>query len=245
MARWRIVPLILALGAAAALAHAQPAAPPVELRDVTVVPGDAAVTVMIMTSGPPKPTVALMDGPWRIVLDFEGCEYRWAKNAVAVGREPVKEIRGSQYRKGIARIVIELTRRVPYTIEPHAEGLRVVLGVAAPPATAAAPPVAKTPAPRAPVLKAPAPAPAPPPAAPPVAARPPEPEGPRLQGIVWRDEGSVAYIADPATKQIKRYQVGDALGDAVVEAIAERSVTLRTPRGPLELKLAPLRPAAR
>ena len=220
MARWRIVPLILALGAAAALAHAQPAAPPAELKDVAVVPGAGAVTVAIATSGAPKHQATLMDGPWRIVLDFEDCAYRWARNPVPVGREPVKEIRGSQYRKGIARVVIELTRRVPYTIEPHAEGLRVVLGVAAPPATAAAP-------------------------APPVAARPPEPEGPRLQGIVWRDEGSVAYIADPATKQIKRYQVGDALGDAVVEAIAERSVTLRTPRGPLELKLAPLRPAAR
>jgi hypothetical protein len=220
VARWRIASLVLALGAAAALAHAQPTAAPVELKDVAVVPGDGGLTVAVTTSGAPTVKAALMDGPWRIVLDFEGCEYRWAKNPVAVGREPVKELRGSQYRKGIARVVIELTRRVPYTLEPHAEGLRVVLGVTAPPATAAAP-------------------------APPVAARPPEPEGPRLQGIVWRDEGSVAYIADPATKQIKRYQVGDALGDAVVEAIAERSVTLRTPRGPLELKLEPLRPAAR
>jgi len=227
VARWRIAPLVLALGAAAALARAQPAAPPAELKDVAVVPGAGAVTVAIATSGAPKHQATLMDGPWRIVLDFEGCEYRWAKNAVAVGREPVKEIRGSQYRKGIARVVIELTRRVPYTLEPHAEGVRVVLGAAAPPAPAAAPIAAKTPAP------------------PPAAASRPESEGPRLQGIVWREEGSIAYIADPATKQIKRYQVGDALGDAVVEAIAERSVTLRTPRGPLELKLEPLRPDAR
>jgi hypothetical protein len=223
VARWRIAPLVLALGAAAALARAQPAAPPAELKDVAVVPGAGAVTVAIATSGAPKHKATLMDGPWRIVLDFEGCEYRWAKNPVAVGREPVKELRGSQYRKGIARVVIELTRRVPYTLEPHAEGLRVVFGAAA---TATS-------------------APAPPPARPPATARAPEPEGPRLHGIVWRDEGSVAYIADPATKQVKRLQVGDALGDAVVEAIAERSVTLRTPRGPLELKLEPLRPDAR
>jgi hypothetical protein len=60
---------------------------------------------------------------------------------------------------------------------------------------------------------------------------------------VVRDEGSTAYIADAATNQVKSYHVGDAIGDGVVETIEERHVLLRTPRGPLELKMEDPRPA--
>ena len=220
--------LALALGLAAAAAAA--AAAPVELSEVRVTPHAGGVRVEVSTSAPPRYRSELIDGPWRVVIDFEDARYGWAPKPLAVGADPVREIRGSQYRKGVARLVIELTRRVPWTVEAHAGGLSVLLG--APPLAAPAP-AARPPAPAAPPGAAPAPAPAPPPAPPPRApARAPE-----LQGIVLRDDGPVAYIVAPGATQARGYRVGDALGGGVIETIGERRVVLRTREGTVELRL--------
>ena len=64
----------------------------------------------------------------------------------------------------------------------------------------------------------------------------------KLQGIILRDEGSVAYIADAATNKVSGYRAGDKLGDGVVEAIEERHIVLRAPRGPMEMRLEDPRP---
>ena len=216
--RARAAALVLALGVLARGAVAEPPAATVQLTGVRVERRGDAVTVEITTSGAPKFRSELMGGPFRLVLDFEDATYAWAKTRVAVGTDPVKELRGSQYRKGIARVVIELASRTPYALEPHAAGLRVIFG--APKASAAAP----------------AKAPSPPKAA--VAA----PQF-KLQGIVLRDEGAVAYVADTATSKVGAYRVGDRLGDSVVETIEERHIVLRTPRGQVEMRLEDPRPA--
>jgi hypothetical protein len=88
----------------------------------------------------------------------------------------------------------------------------------------------------------PAPAPLAQAPSPPAAARRPPPAW-RLEGIVIREGGSTAYIADAATNHVKSYHVGDAIGDGVVETIEERHVVLKTPRGPVELKMEEPRPA--
>lgn len=204
---------MFALGVMARPAAAQTPAAPVQLTEVSVQRQGDAVAVEIKTSGAPKYRSELMGGPFRLVLDFEDATYAWAKAPVAVGADPVKEIRGSQYRKGVARVVIELTRKAPYALEPHAAGLRVVF---APGPPAAAPRKAPV---EAPLFK--------------------------LQGIVLRDEGAAAYIADTATSKVSAYRVGDKLGDAVVEAIEERHIVLRTPRGTTEMRLEATRPGAR
>jgi hypothetical protein len=72
---------------------------------------------------------------------------------------------------------------------------------------------------------------------------PPPAEAWRLQGTVLRDESSTAYIADAATNEVRSYRVGDPIGDGVVEAIEEHHVLLRTPRGPIELRMEEQRPA--
>ncbi len=215
---------MLALGVLARGAVAEPPAATVQLTGVRVERQGDAVTVEITTSGAPRFRSELMGEPFRLVLDFEDATYAWAKAPVAAGADPVKELRGSQYRKGIARVVIELARKAPYTLEPHAAGVRIVFGTA--PAARAKPPAAA----------APPEAPAPPRAA---------PASPRfkLQGIMLRDEGAVAYIADTATNKVGAYRVGDRLGDAVVETIEERHLVLRTPAGTIEMRLEDPRPA--
>jgi hypothetical protein len=56
------------------------------------------------------------------------------------------------------------------------------------------------------------------------------------------DAQAHAYIFDPATRQVRRYAVGDTVGDAVVETIAERHVVLRTPSGRVELRVEQPKP---
>ena len=53
--------------------------------------------------------------------------------------DPVKEVRGSQWKRGTARIVVELTRKVGYRIDETAEGLVVVLEPSTSSETPAAP----------------------------------------------------------------------------------------------------------
>jgi hypothetical protein len=209
--------------ALAGVAGAQPE-PSVTLTEAAVIEREAAVEVWVRLSRAVKFQSDLMDGPWRLVLDFEDTAYRWSVRPVPVAIDPVRELRGSQYRKGIARLVIELGRKVAYTIDQDREGLRIVLpreGVAS------AAPVRPAPIRPAPVAR-PVLSPAPP-------ARPVPAAAPHVRGILVLDEQMHAYIFDPATRQVQRYAVGDPIGAGVVEKIGERSVVLRTPTGRVEL----------
>jgi hypothetical protein len=124
--------------------------------------------------------------------------------------------------------VIELRQKSAYTIEQDREGLRIVLprdrGAAAAPASSGPVEAATSPA-KLPV------------AAPAAAA-------PRVHGIIMLDERAHAYIFDPATKDVRRYAVGDRVAGAVVETIAERHVVLRTPSGRMELRVEEAQPPA-
>jgi hypothetical protein len=219
--------LVLAtlLAALPAVAAAQSAAP-AELTEATIVEREAAVEVWVRLSRETRYQSELIDSPDRLVLDFEDTAYRWAKQAQTVSANPVRQLRGSQFRKGVARLVIELQRRVEYTIESDREGLRIVI----PRAPDAVTPATNTriPAPTPPAVK-------------------PAPGGralatPLLYEIVRLDARPHAYIFDPATRQVRRYAEGDSLGDAVVEKIGERHVVLRTPTGRLELRVDEAKP---
>ena len=112
------------LGAVAgAHAHVEPAA----LTDAAVVDREGALEIWVRLTRPARYQAELMDGPFRLVVDFEDTAYRWSAKPVPVGIDPVRVLRGSQFRKGVARLVIELHRQVTYTIEQDREGLRIVL----------------------------------------------------------------------------------------------------------------------
>ena len=111
----------------------------VELRDVTVSTQPDSVTVLVKTSGEPKYQAELMDHPYRLVVDFDDTSYGWRKTPLSVDADPLKQIRGSQYRRGVARIVVELTRTVGYAIREESNGLAIVI----PTSPAAAPAAAR------------------------------------------------------------------------------------------------------
>ncbi len=101
-----------------------------ELRDVSVSTQPDAVTIVVKTTGEVKYQAELLDRPYRLVLDFDDTSYGWRKTPLAVEAEPLKQIRGSQYRRGVARIVVELTRKVGYAIREESDGLAIVIPTA-------------------------------------------------------------------------------------------------------------------
>jgi len=127
----RAVGLVLMVLLTASPVAAQQAAATVKLSDITVATQPDAVTVFIKTSAPPKYQAELIDTPTRLVVDFEDTDYAWRKTPLSVAASPLTQIRGSQYRKGVARVVVQLNRKVGYAIREDDRGLAIVVPTAA------------------------------------------------------------------------------------------------------------------
>lgn len=125
-----------------------------ELKDVKVEQRGGGVAVWIATTGQPKFETTMLDAPARLVIDVGGT-FASPRSRWTGGPEPVREVRGSQFKPGTARLVVEMTQKAPYRIEQSPQGLVVLIDA---PGSAAAKPVA-APAPAA--VTAPVPAPAP------------------------------------------------------------------------------------
>ena len=135
MTRRRVVLLVrrafglglLLLVPAGTPAVAQQAAATARLSDITVATQPDAVTVFVKTSAPAKYQAELIDSPARLVIDFEDTDYAWRKTPLNVAASPLKQIRGSQYKKGVARVVVQLDRKVGYAIREDDGGLAIVI----------------------------------------------------------------------------------------------------------------------
>jgi type IV pilus assembly protein PilQ len=139
-----VVMTLWGAGSGAAQAADAPG-PPRELRDVKVEQRAAAVAVTVATSGPPQYEATLLDSPVRLVIDMSGTfaspRSRWTGVP-----EPLKEVRGGQFKPGTARLVVELNRKAGYRIEEGPQGLTVLIDAPAGPATAEISPPPKRPA---------------------------------------------------------------------------------------------------
>lgn len=126
----RIAGLVVALSlAVTGIGSSQTAADsPVQLKDVRIERASDGASVTVKTSGPAQYEAKLIDSPTRLVIDLSGATYSSAKSRWTSGVEPVKEVRGSQWRKGIARVVVEMTRNdVGYRIDETPDGLVVAV----------------------------------------------------------------------------------------------------------------------
>ncbi|PYM07746.1 MAG: hypothetical protein DMD82_04935 [Candidatus Rokuibacteriota bacterium] len=151
---------LLALTVLSGTAQGQPGDSSVKLAAITVEAGKVT-TVRIKTSGAAQYRAKLIDTPMRLVIDLDNTVYVPLK-APAVGGNPIKAIRASQFKKNVTRVVIEFARKVEYKISENPTGLSVVVNapsvaraagpkkakaarlVAPPPAAAAAKPAAAT-----------------------------------------------------------------------------------------------------
>src|SRR5712691_11808557 len=124
---WVTVWLLALLVMLPALAEEPTLTSATELKQVTVEHQPDATIVHITTSGAAKYHAEFMDSPSRLVVDLEDTVYAWRKTPLPVTEAPVKEIRGSQYRRGVARLVVEFTRKVGYAIREDKDGLTIVV----------------------------------------------------------------------------------------------------------------------
>jgi type IV pilus assembly protein PilQ len=99
----------------------------VQVSSVSVDKVADGVAVRIKTSGPTKYQSSFIDSPNRLVIDLQGTTYTWNRPILKSDAEPIREVRSSQFRVGITRIVVELTRKVGYRIDENPDGLSVVL----------------------------------------------------------------------------------------------------------------------
>jgi len=118
--------VMLAAISFAGMGLAQTADAPIQIKGVKVSEPSQALSVLIETSGPLRYQVTMIDGPARLVIDMWG-EYTASKARWTSMPDPIKEIRGSQWKPGTARVVVELTRSVPYHIDETDDGLAVIL----------------------------------------------------------------------------------------------------------------------
>src|SRR5437870_13587921 len=186
-------------------AHAGPA----RLRGGPVTPHPDSVTVFVKTSREAQYKADLVDSPSRLVIDLENTVYAWRKTPLNVGKEPVKQVRGGQYRQGVARLVLDLSRSVGYAIREESDGLAIVIPTAAPPAAVAssAAAAAGPGAQEAPPAQAARPvqiAQATPPAAPPAPTN-----GQRLISFDFKDADVVNLLRILAAESNKNVVIGD------------------------------------
>jgi len=87
------------------------------IKSVKVVPAGDRVEVRITGSGKLVPTISKDDADKKLILDFAGTRYAVKGKIIlgAPGVGDVKAVRGAQNKPGLARVVVELSKPVPYT----------------------------------------------------------------------------------------------------------------------------------
>jgi type IV pilus assembly protein PilQ len=125
----RIAGLVVAVSlAVTGIGSSQTTDTPVQLKDVTIERAFDGAAVTVKTSGPTQYEAKLIDSPTRLVIDISGATYSSSKSRWMSGVDPVKEVRGSQWRKGVARVVVEMNRTdVGYRIDETPDGLVVAV----------------------------------------------------------------------------------------------------------------------
>jgi type IV pilus assembly protein PilQ len=119
--------LLVLAGVAAGIGTAQTPDAAVQVTSLSVDRLSDGVTVRIKTSGPAKYQSSFIDSPNRLVVDLPGATYTWSKTTLKSETEPVRQVRGSQWKGSVARVVVELSRKVGYRIDEDADGLLIVL----------------------------------------------------------------------------------------------------------------------
>jgi hypothetical protein len=125
----RIGGLVVAVSlGVAGIGSSQTTDSPVQLKDVSIERAFDGAAVTVKTSGPTQYEAKLIDSPTRLVIDLSGATYSASKSRWMSGVDPVKEVRGSQWRKGVARVVVEMNRNdVGYRIDETPDGLVIAV----------------------------------------------------------------------------------------------------------------------
>jgi type IV pilus assembly protein PilQ len=117
---------------------AQPSAPPAA-HSAAVVTSPSRISHVAVTEEGQIPRVSIegqgdfhfhatrLTNPDRLVLDFADATVA-SSNAISGTAAPIKLVRVGQFQPGVARVVVELNRWIPYQVITSANGILVVFG---------------------------------------------------------------------------------------------------------------------
>lgn len=118
----------VALGAAAGNAWSQDSAAVAVVRGVRVAPGEKKAEVSVAISGAVTVRDFTVADPYRIVLDLSGARLSVTGRLYdGQRRAGLLNVRASQYRPDVVRVVLDLERPVSYTVSRVGQEVRVLL----------------------------------------------------------------------------------------------------------------------
>lgn len=126
--------VLAALVAVSAEAAAQadtesPHSPAADVQSVAVVPGDNGPVVQVVSSRPLTPSLQILEGPPRLVIDLPDAKLATSRRRIPFRNEQIKGIRVDQYQSdpAVVRIVVDLAGPVLYTWDAMGNRLRIRL----------------------------------------------------------------------------------------------------------------------
>jgi len=73
-----------------------------------------------------------LNNPERLVLDFSGVHLAVSKTSIPSEAKPVRRVRLAQFKPDVARVVIDLERAVPYSVQAEGQSVTVAFAMPAP-----------------------------------------------------------------------------------------------------------------
>jgi hypothetical protein len=103
--------------------------PSAGVQSVAVVPGDNGPVVQIVSSRPLTPSLQIVEGPPRLVIDLPDAKLTTARRRIPFRNEQIKGIRIDQYQSdpAVVRIVVDLAAPVLYNWDAMGNRLRIRL----------------------------------------------------------------------------------------------------------------------
>jgi polysaccharide export outer membrane protein len=99
-----------------------------KIQRVEITPREQAIEVRVSGDGPLRYRAFPLSDPDRLVLDFSGAVVPAKPRHVASAQEPILGVRLGQFTPDVARVVIDLKKKSPYTVRQDSGSVTVVFG---------------------------------------------------------------------------------------------------------------------
>ena len=97
----------------------------IEVRSISVVPGDNGPVLEILATRPLTPKLQTVEGPLRLVIDLPNSTLSATRRKIPFRNEQIKDIRVDQYQSNVTRVVVDLAAPVKYTWDAMGNRLRI------------------------------------------------------------------------------------------------------------------------
>jgi len=99
----------------------------VEVRSISIVPGDNGPVLEIVSTRPLTPQLQTVEGPLRLVIDLPNSTLNTTRRKIPFRNQQIRGIRADQYQSdpAVTRVVVDLAAPVKYTWDAMGNCLRI------------------------------------------------------------------------------------------------------------------------